>query len=352
MESILPNFITSAEDMEIIMDVPKELWTINDLQRQESDRAEQYLSPTINPMWISSKQHDFPKKTSQDITKKEQEVQPSDLHPWTSEPPLKGQSSILTKFPSWQQGFALKGDDAVPTKTHQSVDIFLPKGQHQSSDTIPLFPLNVLKGHNISFSIQKTKDAYPLKLLGWTSLVPLEMLERPFTMIPLWTELHSETSTFKRVSASRVDSSNIQEDTISEMSSLIEYNKSLRIPSLPPLMIATVVKTITPLIHGTSSVLMPTISKSVILGKEERSTKTFSWTSSATRRKHEMPSVIQSSSIPMLSETLLPQVQSVSVDGHKALLSAHMQSTLKQKCLAKICNSIKIPEEIIGDERT
>ncbi|XP_031760467.1 uncharacterized protein LOC116406503 [Xenopus tropicalis] len=333
MESILPNFITSPEDMEIIMDVPKELWTLEDLQLQESDGTEQYLSPTINPMGISPKQHDVSQETpliiSQEATHKGQEVQPSDLHPWTYGPPSKGQSSILTELPSWQES-TLKGEDAEPTKAHHSVDTFLPKGQHQPSDSLPFFPHNGIKGHSISFSSQIAEEGYPLKLPGWTSPSPLEVLERPFTMIPLWTELNSETSTSNRASVSRADFPNLQEDvTMSEASSLFENNKSLRVPSLPPLMIATVVRTTTPSLHDTSSVLTPTISNSnVALGEEERSTQRFPWPPSTTRRMPDIPTVVQSSSIPGLSRTLLPQeVQSVSADGHKASLSTHMQSS-------------------------
>ncbi|KAM4704916.1 uncharacterized protein WCC33_009730 [Rhinophrynus dorsalis] len=348
LDSILPNLITSAEDMDVIMDVPKELWTLNgatSLHLQESESTGHVMPLTLKPLWISAtspKKHDISLSTSpfnpKDISQKEQGVLSSNLREWTEGPPVKGQSILSTKLSSWQPGVASKDNEVLPTKTHHL------KGQYHSSDKVPLFPQNVIKEHSISFSSHKIEEGSSIKLSGWTSAMPLEILERPYTIIPLWTDINPEvynTGNSQRTSASRVDFSKTQGDLMLGASSLNEKDASLG--SLSPLstMVSTLVKTTAPLHQGISSSVSLTLpTKSIFLDEKGSTIKGLSWSLTSVGKRHGVSTVTYSSSIPAISETLLPQVKPVSIGGHKMSLPAFTQSRCLQARLAVTSPSV------------
>ncbi|XP_073488944.1 HERV-H LTR-associating protein 1 [Aquarana catesbeiana] len=186
VETVLPNLITSAENAELIMKTPTQLWTLRTtpsapLEATGNQAITRNLTGNYEPI-----QKVFPTTILMDfpgISKTRQNTSFSD----TQEYNLEGQNQIPTKLPQLVYGFALKEHKIAPTKLPLLLGTIEQKGQ-PPSDKISLLPQNVLREHSISFLTHKTQEVSSHKLPGWTTIAALEMLQRPRTVMPFWTE--------------------------------------------------------------------------------------------------------------------------------------------------------------------
>lgn len=100
--------------------------------------------------------------------------------------PLKIQNIPITKFPPLIH-VASKENKIASTKSSSLVDTIAQKAQQKPSDKLSLLQHNTLKDHSVLFLSHKAQNVSSLKMPGWTTIVALEMLQRPYTMMPLWT---------------------------------------------------------------------------------------------------------------------------------------------------------------------
>ncbi|XP_072269329.1 HERV-H LTR-associating protein 1 [Pyxicephalus adspersus] len=184
IETVLPNFITSAENAELIMKVPTELLT---LKTTTSDPLEgtgdQVITKQLKGNFEPS-QKKIPITTPADpaISKKRQDSFISASQKYK----LEGENVISTKFPPVVHGFASKEHKIAPTILPSLLETIAQKGR-PPSDKISLLDQNVLREHSISFLTHKTQEVSSLKIPEWTTIAALEMLQRPYTVMPFWT---------------------------------------------------------------------------------------------------------------------------------------------------------------------
>ncbi|KAM4689194.1 uncharacterized protein O3C94_007341 [Discoglossus pictus] len=330
LESILPNLITSAEDTEIIMDAPKELWTlktVTSIPPQGNDVIEHKMSPTRKPSLISA------------ITPKKHGVSFDSMlfSPENSSKahviPSKDQSILFSKLPPWLQGVAVNEDEALPTKTSHSLGSIAPKAPYQPSHKIP-FPVdNAIKENGISHKIQVGSS---LKQPEWASSDVSHILERPYTNMPSWTEISPDVysiTTAKRTSVSRVDFPKIQTDSFSEAAYLEGKNISVEVLHILSTMVDTLVKSTTPSQHDITSITIPLLVDSAVVEEQGISTKSVPSSISITEKRQDISSMTFGSSSITISETLLPQEKPISTDGLKTSLYAYSQSRCLQSKL-------------------
>ncbi|XP_056378751.1 uncharacterized protein LOC130274443 isoform X3 [Hyla sarda] len=181
LESILPNLITSAENTEFMKNVPTELWTSRTSTSSSVDEG------FLDIQAVTSQGPSDPVRTRKKPLELSETLvgKQSNLSFTTKEIPLKIGNIAPTKLPPFIHGVASKENKISPTKSLSLVDTIAQK--HQPVEKQSLLPPNTLKDHSISFLSQKAQNGSSLKVPGWTTIAALEMLQRPYTIMPLWT---------------------------------------------------------------------------------------------------------------------------------------------------------------------
>ncbi|XP_069815721.1 HERV-H LTR-associating protein 1 [Dendropsophus ebraccatus] len=186
LESILPNLITSAENTEIIKNVPVELWTAKTSTSSSIDEGLPGVR-TVTGHHTSQGPFDLGSTRKKPLEESETLLGKQNYSVFTTEELLRFQTVPPTKLPPVIPGVASKEDKISPTKSPSSVDTIAHKADPQPSDKLSLRPHNTLKDHSVLFLSHKAQNGSSLKVPGWTTIAALEMLQRPFTMMPLWT---------------------------------------------------------------------------------------------------------------------------------------------------------------------
>ncbi|KAM8966806.1 uncharacterized protein RCH25_025432 [Pelodytes ibericus] len=341
VESILPNLITSSEDREFIMDIPKELWTLKTTTRMDLDPnkdPEHKLSPTKRPAFSESHSISFTSEISSGPVK----TLDSTLLPLTQGLPSKGQSIRFTKLSSWLFGATSKEEDSKPTKSPHLAGSIVPQRQHHSSEKGSLFPQNALKEHSISFSSHKAQEGPYLKLPEWTTLTALEMLERPYSVVPFWTVTGSkveEASSLTSIPTPRglTDVVLTQTDFLSKTSALTKNKSSA---GLSPTVAFALATSTVPSKYGISSTNTPSMENSVAMGEQDLAKKRLTFSQSTVWKRRDITSMVQTTSAP--PGTPLPQVHAVASDGNKMSTYVYTQSRCLQAKLAATSPSITL----------
>ncbi|XP_063307119.1 HERV-H LTR-associating protein 1 [Pelobates fuscus] len=274
---ILPNLIMSAEDTNVIMDIPKELWTLKTFTKTylESVAATgQKISPTITSAWsptVSTKGQGMsftalPANPSEMFSKKTVTREA----PLTQVPLSKGQSVWLTRLPSWLLGVSSNAIDSIPSKTDHLVGSLVPQKQQESSGKFSSFEQNALKDHSISFSSHKPQEVPYLNLPKRTTIAALELLERPYSVMPLWTHVGSkvdEIHTPKQSSRVLYDALLTQPVHLSRTTEINKNNIVSRTPDILNTVVSTLVKTTEPIKQDISAVKMSQREEIVVDGQ-------------------------------------------------------------------------------------
>ncbi|XP_068094516.1 uncharacterized protein [Hyperolius riggenbachi] len=293
VDSILPNLITSPEYTDLIMKVPSELWTLKTttgipLQEmdeemftrhaEEIDKPGQRIFPTMVPL-------DLPA-----ISKMRQEKASTSSEGLIS----KVQTLLSTQLPPAIQGIASKEHKIFPTKIVETIAQKRP----MLSDEVSLQPQNALREYSVSFLGQKTQEVSSLKLPGWTTIAALEMLQRPYTVMPLWTGQTNEIardSITEKIPATYVDVSPMERGSSPKISSLTKYG---RVDA-----VHTLLKTTPSTQHGIPIEISPLRVDSDLLQKQHDAA-TVKMLLGTTRGKISTPTATVTS-----LDSLLPQVK-------------------------------------------
>ncbi|XP_063777339.1 uncharacterized protein LOC134927169 isoform X2 [Pseudophryne corroboree] len=316
LDSILPNLITSAENTEFIMNIPTKLWTLStSSSASDGDRAiTKHFKGHYDPG------HRLSSTTKTSVSPISRQKQDITLWP-TQEIPSKGQNFLHSQLPLVMHGVVSKENKIFPTRSSSLVGTIAQKGQHQASDKISLYPHNALKEYSVSFLSQKTQDGSSMRLPGWTTIAALEMLQRPYTIMPLWPghslqgNINSVTERMptpeghfpstQRGLPTRTSSTNVSRGNVDTVHTLV----------------ATLVKTISPSQYGTPVDMVPLRADSDIFDKQKDfTTKSLPWSQLTNGKKANDPSGTLSS-----LEARLPQVQPT-MDGPRKSLYAYTQS--------------------------
>ncbi|XP_040207954.1 HERV-H LTR-associating protein 1 [Rana temporaria] len=323
LETVLPNLITSAENAELIMNAPTQLWTLRTtssapleatgdqvitINLAGNDEPIQKVFPTTLPMNIPG------------ISKTGQNTSFSDNQQYN----LESQNQIPTKLPQLLHGFALKEHKIAPTKLPLLLGTVEQKG-HPPSDKISLLPQNVLREHSISFLTHKTQEVSSHKLPGWTTMAALEMLQRPHTVMPFWTE-----KTQQKIAVS-VTERNItsNEDVSAKEKGPSPWSSTLNRSPETLATVHTPLKT-TPPKREMPVIVTPLRVDSELFEKQnEATTKRLLWSQLTNGKKKHVPSV----PITFVDPPQLPQLKP-STEGHKMSVHAYTQSRCRQTKLA------------------
>ncbi|XP_072010702.1 HERV-H LTR-associating protein 1 [Engystomops pustulosus] len=181
LDSILPNLIVSAENTEYIKSVPTELWT-RKTSISPSMHEDHHGIKAVTSQYKSQQDLDLGQATEKSLGESEISVgKQSSSASTTEEVPLKVPDIPPTK----SLPFIHK---IYPTRFPSLKDTIAEKSYNEPSDKLSLLPPNTLKDQGVLFLSHKAQDGSSLKIPGWTTIAALEMLQRPYTMMPIWTE--------------------------------------------------------------------------------------------------------------------------------------------------------------------
>uniref|UniRef100_A0A8C5MTV3 HHLA1 neighbor of OC90 n=1 Tax=Leptobrachium leishanense TaxID=445787 RepID=A0A8C5MTV3_9ANUR len=338
IESILPNLIMSSEDTQIILDIPKELWTLKTvtgtLPDPNPDTSEN-VSFSTKPMWSSTTPTKSPNITftttsSRPFEKfmKGIEVLSSSVGPSTQAQASEGQSLRLTMFPFIHFSSSSKQIDIVPSKLPHSMGSLLPQKQQQPSEKLSLFQHNALNEHSISFSDDKTQEGPLLKLPTWTTIATLEMLERPYSVVPLWTDnsFKGEKLATSSQSTSGLPYSSLREtNNLPRVSTMNNESTSSGRLDILHTVAPTLVTTKAPSKQEISSPKGPLVEDNGMVGKENVSAARPETTLT---NGHEISSITPTSL--GITRTSQPQIKPAMNDGHKMSAYGYTRSRCLQ----------------------
>ncbi|KAM9307744.1 uncharacterized protein PAF06_011876 [Gastrophryne carolinensis] len=317
VESVLPNLMVPAQDTELTRKLSTELWTMRTTTSAPTQAlADQAVTKHFKVNYELSQKRP-PTTIPLDIPAISRKQNTSISG--SQETNLKGQTLISTKSPP-----LIHEEHKMSSSKPPSMFETIAQKGNQASDKISLIPQNILREHSVSFLSQKTQDASPLKLPGWTTIAPLEVLRRPFTIMPLWVENTQQSvnrSITSRYTATNGNNLMLENGTTLLMPSL---NASRNVDAEDKLVKTNIS---VPSQHAASSVVTPLRMDSEVHEKQHEATtkKIFKTTHG---KKHNIPSVAKSPlDVPQPPEK-------PATDGQKLYVHASAHSRCQQAKLA------------------